>query len=354
MEVKSRTVELDIQSILNNRELLLPLKDCAVLITGVTGLVGSVLCRVLTAANDRYQLGIHVVGQARSMEKVRAVLGKVAQRHDVEICLSEELEQIRPCSYIIHTACPTQSKFFVEHPVETIHASVDSTVRVLEYARKNRVRKVIYLSSMEQYGVPYEAGHVMTEDQCGIVDPLQVRSCYPQSKRLCECYCKAYAHEYGVDVSVVRLAQTFGAGVPLSDTRVFMQFARSAIRKTDIVLHTEGKSVSNFCYISDAVSGILTVMVKGAAGEAYNVCNDAETRTIAQIASMVAERIAEGQCRLVFDIPKEKNTYGYAPDATMRLCSDKLRRLGWVPAVSMEEAYRRLIGYITEVEAQNG
>lgn len=350
----SRIVEQDIQSVLKASELFLPLKGCSVLITGVTGLVGSMICRVLTAANDRYGLGIRVVGQARSMEKVRQVLDPAAQRQDVEICLSENIADIQSCEYVIHTACPTQSRFFVEHPVETIRASVDSTVQVLEYARKNQVQKVIYLSSMEQYGIPYEVGQIMTEDKCGIVDPLQVRSSYPQSKRLCECYCKAYSHEYGVNVSVVRLAQTFGAGVPLSDTRVFMQFARSAIRKTDIVLHTEGKSVSNYCYITDAVSGILAVLSKGASGEAYNVCNDAETRTIAQIARMVADRITEGQCKLVFDIPKGQNTYGYAPDATMRLCSDKLRQLGWKPTVGMEEAYRRLIDYLVEMEAEHG
>lgn len=349
----SRIVEQDICRVLNDRALFAPLAGSTVLITGITGLVGSMLCRVLTAANDRYALGLRVIGQARSMDRVRAVLGQTADRADVNFLLADELNSVQACDYIIHTACPTKSRFFVEHPVETIEASVGSTVRVLEYARKNRVRKVVYLSSMEQYGIPYEPGQVMTEDKCGVVDPLQVRSCYPQSKRMCECYCKAYSHEYGVDVTIVRLAQTFGAGAPLNDTRVFMHFARSVINQTDIVLHTEGRSVSNFCYISDAVSGILTAMVKGVSGEAYNVCNDKETRTIAQIAELVAQRIAQGRIKLVFDIPEERNTYGYAPDATMRLCSDKLRQLGWEPKISMEDAYRKLIDYIVEVEAED-
>lgn len=353
MVLKSPTVKHDIDRILDNRDLFAPLAGRTVLITGVTGLVGSMLCRALTGANDRYGLDIRVVGQARSAGRIAEVLSSVADRTDVSFLYSEDLSLLEHCDYIIHTACPTKSKFFVEHPVETIEASVGSTVRVLEYAKNHPGCKVVYLSSMEQYGVPYEAGQIMTEDRYGIVDHLQVRSCYPESKRMCECYCKAYSHEYGVDVSIARLAQTFGAGAPLTDTRVFMQFARSAINKTDIVLHTEGKSAANFCYISDAVTGLLTVLTKGASGEAYNVCHDTQTKTIAQIAQLVAHQIAGDEIRVVFDIPAERLTYGYAPDVTMQLSSEKLRALGWKPEVGVEDAYRKLIDYINEVETKN-
>ncbi len=345
----SRIVREDIDRVLESRALFEPLRERRVLITGITGLVGSMLARALTAANDRYGLSIRVVGQVRSLERAADVLGELVKREDVSLFCGE-LDSAPLCDYVIHTACPTKSKFFVEHPVETIEASVGSTVRVLEYAKKNGIRKVVYLSSMEQYGVPYEPGQIMTEDKYGVVDHLQVRSCYPESKRMCECYCKAYSHEYGVDVSIARLAQTFGAGAPLTDTRVFMQFARSAINKTDIVLHTEGKSTSNFCYISDVVTAILTILAKGASGEAYNVCHDAETRTIAEIARLVAEKVAGGEIKQVFDIPAERSAYGYAPDVTMQLCSEKLRTLGWRPEVGMEDAYRKLIDYIIEVE----
>ena len=156
-----------------------------------------------------------------------------------------------------------------------------------------------------------------------------------------------YASEYGVDAKIVRLAQTFGAGIPLTDNRVSMQFARSVVEGNDIVLHTEGKSVSNFCYLSDAISGILTVAAKGEKGEAYNICNDAETRSIYEIAKLVAEEVAGGIIKVVKDIPEGTN-FGYAPDNTMRLCSEKIRRLGWGAKVGMIEGYKRLTGYIKE------
>ncbi len=350
----SSIINSDINRVLINRELFAPLAGSVVLITGVTGLVGSMILRTLIAANDCYGYGIRVVGQARSPEKVSDVLGDAAHREDVSFYYLEKLDGLEACDYVIHTACPTKSSYFVEHPVETIHSSLGTTVSVLEYARKHSVRKVVYLSSMELYGVSYEINQIMTEDKYGTVNPLQVRSCYPESKRMCECYCTAYSHEYGVNVSIARLAQTFGAGAPLGDTRVFMQFARSVIHKNDIVLHTEGRSVSNFCYITDAVAGILTILTKGISGEAYNVCHDTQSKTIREIACMVAENIAQNQIKVVFDIPAKKSAYGYAPDVTMRLCSQKLKKLGWIPEITMEDAYRKLIDYIIEVESSNG
>ena len=215
---------------------------------------------------------------------------------------------------------------------------------ILEVAKKNSTT-VVYLSSMEQYGIPYEPSQIMTEDKIGIIDHLNVRSSYSESKRLCECLCVSYAKEYGVDVKIARLAQSFGAGIPFTDNRMPMQFAKAAANGTDIVLHTEGKSVSNFVYLTDAVTGILTILTKGAAGEAYNICNDKETRSVKEIAELVAEKVAGGKIRVIVEIP-EGVEFGYAPDVKMYLNSEKIRNLGWYAKISMEEAYRRLVRYI--------
>lgn len=168
---------------------------------------------------------------------------------------------------------------------------------------------------------------------------------------MCECMCAAYAAEYSVPVKIVRLAQTFGAGIPLSDNRLPMQFAKSVVAKKDIVLHTEGKSVSNFCYLSDAIEGILTVAIKGVNGEAYNVCNDIETRSVYEIAKLVSEKVAGGEINVVKDIPVNLN-FGYAPDNTMRLSSKKLRGLGWKPEISMVEGYRKTVQYLEEQNSE--
>ena len=338
------SVQSDIKEIISNKELMESFTSKRVLVTGATGLIGSMLIKTLDSANKEYGLNVDIVGLARSEERARKVLGDVVDHVSMIYINGFNIEI--DCDFIFHTASPTTSKYFVENPVETIDTILTGTKDMLELARKNRAT-LVYLSSMEQYGVPYVSGAVMTEDKVGVIDHLNVRSCYPEGKRMCECMCAAYASEYGVDAKIVRLAQTFGAGIPLTDNRVSMQFARSVVEGNNIVLHTEGKSVSNYCYLSDAISGILTVAAKGEKGEAYNVCNDAETRSIYEIAELVAEEVAGGTIKVVKDIPEGTN-FGYAPDNTMRLCSEKIRRLGWGAKVGMIEGYKRLTGYIKE------
>ena len=328
--------QADIRHIIENKELLASLDGATVLVTGATGLIGSALVKTLFAAAKEYDQRIGIIGQVRNLEKAKTIYGD----------LFEKIEFVRapdvPCDRVIHTVSPTTSKIFIEHPVETIKTSVESALEILEVAKKNNA-SVVYLSSMEQYGVPYELGQIMTEDKVGVIDHLNIRSSYSESKRLCECLCASYAAEYDVNVKIARLAQTFGAGVPLTDNRMPMQFARAAVEGRDIVLHTEGKSISNFVYLTDAITGILTILEKGEKGQAYNVCNDVETRSVREIAEMVASEIAGGKISVRIE---KKENMGYAPDVAMYLDSRKLRGLGWNPMIGMIDAYRRLTEYL--------
>ena len=331
-------VQADIQSVIKKMELFDQLSNATILVTGATGLIGSMLIKTLMSADDKYGLNLRIVGQVRNAEKANDMFGEMLDRFELTTTYDVGAD------YIIHTVSPTTSKFFIEHPVETIKASVESTMSVLEVARKNGA-SVVYLSSMEQYGVPYESGQRMTEDKVGIIDHLNVRSSYSESKRLCECLCASYASEYDVDVKIARLAQTVGAGVPLTDNRMPMQFARVVVEGKDIVLHTEGKSISNFVYLTDAIKGILTVLDKGKKGQAYNVCNDQETRSVREIAELVCHEVAEDTIKVRIE---KKENMGYAPDNTMRLNADRLRSLGWNAEVGTTEAYRRLVEYLRE------
>ena len=200
---------------------------------------------------------------------------------------------------------------------------------------------------MEVYGSNFSENNNVEEENIGYLDPLKIRSNYPESKRMCENMCIAYMAEYGVPVRIARLAQTFGAGILPGENRVFAQFARSVIRNENIVLHTKGLSEGNYCYTSDTCLALLLLLEKGTNGEAYNISNPTTHTTIANMASMVCDKIAENKIKVVFDVP-ESNTYGYAADTKLRLNIDKMRKLGWTPRVGLEEAYRRLIGSMVQ------
>ena len=225
---------------------------------------------------------------------------------------------------------------------KTIDIASRGTENMLNLAREKKSKSMVYVSSMEAFGITDPSLKRVREEDLGYIDITNVRSSYSEGKRVCELICASYAHEYGVPVKAARLAQTFGAGVPKSEGRVFAQFMKSALAGEDIVLHTKGESYGNYCYTADAVAGILTILLKGEHSNVYTVVNPATTTKIRDMAQLVAERFSNGRSKVVFDIPADALTYGYAPDVTMHLCADKLMALGWQPEYDLEEMYRRL------------
>ena len=203
--------------------------------------------------------------------------------------------------------------------------ALKGTENILELAKAKKVSGMVYLSSMEVYGHP-EKGHKVTEDEIGALSPLDIRNSYPISKIQCESLCFAYAKEYGVPAMSIRLTQTFGPGVNYNDGRVFAEFARCVIEKRDIVLKTKGETERSYLYTADAATAILTVLLKGEPGQAYNAANEDTYCSIAQMAEMVAK---QGGVKVRYDIQDEVGN-GYPKALYMDLDTEKLKALGWL------------------------
>lgn len=316
-----------------------------VLITGGTGLIGSNLINSLLFSNEKKQLGIKIVALVRNLEKAKE---KFVEQLKFSSALSfiegsvENLPKIdMHIDYIIHGANPTASSFFVDYPIDTIKTAVNGTINMLGLAVKNKVDGFIYLSSMEVYGAPLN-GKFILETSGTTLDTMDVRSCYPESKRLCEALCAGYASQNGVRATVIRLAQTFGPGVLPEDQRVFAEFARCVKNNQDIVLQTTGESKRCYIYTADAVTAILSVLTNGEKGNAYNAANTSTYCSILEMANMVAYGLTENKIKVCVKIDN-KQAKKFSPQHCLKLGTEKINSLGWEPRFGLMEMYQRMI-----------
>ncbi|MBD5132149.1 MAG: NAD(P)-dependent oxidoreductase [Clostridiales bacterium] len=310
-----------------------------VFITGATGLIGQALVRKLVLQNA------NVIALVRDEARAKEIFSDLPQtkiRYFVCDMCHLQAENIG-ADYVIHCASFTSSKDFAERPADVISKNIRGTERALDFAVNNNVKSFVYLSTMEVYGCPTTDDKI-SEDSPTNLNAMSVRSCYPESKRLCECLCAAYSKQYDLPAKVIRLTQTFGEGVRYDDGRVFAEFARCAIENRNIILKTKGETKRNYLYIDDAVSAILAVLLYGESGEAYNAANEDTYCSIYEMARLVAEKCSNG---IKVEIKEEDVTkFGYAPTLHMNLSCKKLNALGWTAKVGLKEMFDNTIAYM--------
>lgn len=318
-----------------------------VFITGATGLIGYYMTNALLYRNLTRGSDIRILALVRSEEKARAMYGEQLKsaKGRLQFILGdlEDLPEIdEKVDYVIHGGGPTASRFFVEHPVETIRIALNGTIEILELSRKNHVEGMVYLSSMEVYGTNTN-GQKITERSPAFLDTMAARNSYPESKRMCENLCVSYYSEYEVPVNVIRLTQTFGPGVTADDQRVFAQFMRSCISGDDIILLTEGKTRRSYLYLADAVTAILTVLLHDSYGEAYNAANEETYCSVKEMAELAAGELGRGQVQVRVQTAGDEQVKAYLPTAYTDLETGKLKKTGWYCRVGLKEMLHRTV-----------
>lgn len=306
------------------------------LITGGTGLIGSILVKCLLALDVNVRITLPV----RSTQKAKSIYERDIEKLDVVECdlLSWTSNLAGEYDYIIHCASPTAGNYMYEHPAETYHLAVSTTINLLEYARKNTIRGMVYISSLEYYGQSL-TDDLITEDFIGDIDLKNPRNSYTMGKRAAEYACAMYGKEYSIPVSIARLTQTFGAGVSDSDNRVFAQFARSIIAGDNIVMHTTGDSAKPYLYTIDCVNAILLLLQQGEKGDAYNVANEDTYISIKDMALWLKENFNPA-VKIVTEVHPEMK---YAEVTKLHLSTKKLRNLGWRARYNLIDMFDRLI-----------
>lgn len=324
--------------------LLSVLHNKTLFITGATGFIGSSFVKTILYYNSKIEANIKIVALVRNIAKAEKLFLNFSSEN---LFLVQGTVENLPhidfnIDYIIHGASITNSKDFVEKPVDTILTNLKGTENILNLAKEKNVKSVLYLSTMEVYGAINSKDKKISENNYGYIDVLNSRSSYPLSKQMSENMCVAYSNQYGLDIKIARLTQTIGSNIDYNDGRVAAMFARSVVEGKNIMFNTKAETTRNIIYISDAISGMLFLLLKGEKSKAYNVAQSKEVLSIADTAKMIASKIANDKIKVIFDI-KEMEEYALNKELYLQLDTSALENLGWQAKIDTEEAYRRMI-----------
>ncbi len=320
------------------------LRNKAVLITGATGMLAYYFTLTLMHLNLTRDYNTKVIALVRNKEKAQAKFAGFMENPLFEILAQDVCDPIAydgAVDYIFHAAGACSPYFIKHNPTGIIAANTQGTVNVLEFARKKNVTNIIYPSTREIYG-KVEGVEFIKETDMGVFDPLDARSCYPESKRIAETILKSYLVQHGVPFTVLRIAHSYGPGMIIdSDGRVMSDFISDAVNSRNIVLKSEGLALRAFCYVTDAVAAIFLAMLNGECGGVYNLANETEPTPIRDVAQMLADLFPERNIKVIFDIAE--NTGAYCNYARVGLDTAKLEALGWNPEVKLIDGLRRTV-----------
>ena len=333
----------DIENILKQDLNWEKFRSSNILITGASGMVGGYMMRTLCRLNETGSFGMNIYVLVRHPEKIPEEL-----KSSVNVIKQSVIEPINSdvkFDFVIHTASPASPLIMKKDPVGTIAANTIGTYNTLEAARKGSGKGYLVISSREIYGQPYENQKVFTEDTYGFVDPLNVRSCYPEGKKAAETMCVCYKEQYGINVKIARLAHTFGPGMSVDDGRVQADFLRNVINNQDIVLKSDGSAIRTYTYIADAAGALFRILLDSD-DVVYNISSEESTVSIKQLAEAMAGAFPERNLKMVFDIPEDQKNQGTAPFTLGVLSSDKIKKLGWKPVYSLDEGIKRTVRFL--------
>lgn len=339
-------VEEDLKYIISSDLHWNKFKDKTILISGASGLIGSYLLYTFIFLNEYKNMNCKIICIVRNKEKFCDKFMEYINKGYIELIVqnvSEPLEIDKKIHYIIHAASQASPKFYKVDPVGTIDANVIGTRNLLELAKKNNVLGFLFFSSSEVYGEVGEKIHSISENDYGYLDPIEVRSCYAESKRLGENMCVSWANQYNVQCKIVRPFHTYGPGIRFDDGRVFSDFVNNVVNGQDIIIKSTGEAKRAFCYLADAILGFIMVLLNGKIGEAYNVGNEECEISIKDLAYTLRDLFEDKHIDVIINESKCDKNYLKSPVKSALPETFKIRALGWKPRYGIKEGFRRTI-----------
>lgn len=348
------TNELYLEDIKKVADVDLPwekLQNKSVLLSGATGLLGSFLVDVLMQKN-MVGLNCTVYALGRTQKKAEDRFSKwwgdehlIFMPYDVN--KSFVREDMGSVDYVLHLASNTHPMQYSTDPIGTITTNIIGLQNMLDFAVEHEASRFAFTSSNEIYGENRGDVELFDESYCGYIDSNTLRAGYPESKRCGEALCQAYKSQKGLNIIIPRFTRSYGPTMLLADTKAISQFIRKGIAGEDIVLKSAGTQNYSYTYMADAICGLLTVVLCGESGEAYNIADEASNITLKDLAWIIANHSGK---QVVFEIPDAVEAAGYSKATKALLDGSKLKKLGWKPFYAIQEGIPRTIDILKDMK----
>ena len=309
-----------------------------ILVTGGAGFIGSHLVdRLIDEGHDVLCVDNFITGSKENIHQHDGNPRFTLIEKDVSEPWPDDL--LKGIERIYHLASPASPKSYIEYPIETLMVNSLGTAHLLDACRRLSIRFLL-ASTSEIYGDPLE--HPQKETYWGHVNPNGIRSCYDESKRFAESITMVYVRMHKIDARIVRIFNTYGPRLQKDDGRVISNFLTQVVSNQDLTVYGDGSQTRSFCYVTDLVRGLITVMEsEKARGSVYNLGNPAEftIRELAErVCGLVGRKVGMVTKALPPDDPKQRQ-----PDIT------KIKEeLGWKPTVELEEGLQKTFEFFKE------
>lgn len=328
------------------------LNNKSIVISGATGMLGSFLIDVLMSKNEK-NLNCHIYALGRNEEKAKKRFGNYFDDNNfsfIECDINNPSFTTKlpdQANYVFHAASNTHPMAYATDPIGTITANIFATNYFLEYCANHKIDRFILASSNEIYGENRGDVELFDENYCGYINCNTMRAGYPESKRCSEALCQAYIAQKDIDAVIVRFTRSYGPTLLPTDTKAMSQFLHNGINHEDIVLKSTGEQYYSYTYMADAISGMLTVMLKGERGEAYNIASETGDITLRDLAQEIA---TQAGTKVVFDIPEATEKAGYSTATKARLDGSKIKKLGWESKYTIHDGIARTITILSSAQ----
>lgn len=325
-----------------------PLYGKRVLITGSTGLICSAIVDILLWHNKNRSANIQVLAATLTMEDAQRRFAPLGEADGLFPVLYDATKPISfgfDADFIIHGASNATPDAYVKYPVDTMLSNILGIHQLLTFAKDHGVQKTVYISSSEVYGSAKRTAAIK-EDEYGFTDILNVRSSYPMGKKAAETMCVSFAGQYGTPVSIVRPGHIYGPTASPFDKRISSDFAYKAARGEDLVMKSAGTQMRSYCHTLDCASAILTVLMHGASGDAYNISNPDSLITIREMANLLAKA---GGVQLLTEDATALEKAAFNPMDYSSLNSEKLEALGWKGCFGAEDGLANTVQALKEI-----